>query len=206
MSIFIGIVISVLTGIFSTVLFWWWQAKLLTPKVKICPTLGKYVFRDGKNRYQFKVTNIGRRPVAEITIIVRIIMPGLLRPGARQILTLCELRRPWLKKGQDVLYPIHPDQMSKDDKEEYSSHFPDPIADALLKKTDDDVDLIEFLQIRPGSVIQVHVVATDSFSIARAYFEQEFGLDDFRDSPFIMNSCDHAGQPQEAGPVEDLTY
>jgi hypothetical protein len=197
MSIFIGIVISVLTGIFSTVLFWWWQAKLLTPKVKICPTLGKYVLWNGKDQYQFKVTNTGRRPVAEITITVRAIMPNLLRPGGNEIITFCELRRPWLKRGRDVLFPIHPEQMSKDDKEKYSSHFPDPIADALLNETDDDVDLIEFLQISPGSAIQVYVVATDSFSIARAYFEQEFGLKDFKDSQFIINSCDHAEQAQE---------
>jgi hypothetical protein len=42
MNTLINIVVGIGTGVLSAITFWWWQAKLLRPRITLCPTIARY--------------------------------------------------------------------------------------------------------------------------------------------------------------------
>jgi hypothetical protein len=207
MSMVIGIIISVLTGVCASALFWWWQAKLLRPKITICPTLARYEEGNGDRRCQFRIVNSGRRPVAEIAIRVQAVMPGLVHSDKKEILDIREIERPWLGNGKVVTYTIRSSYLTQDSKRRYRQYFPPTIADALLADPEIEVDMQDFLSSCKHSVIRIYVASSDTFSGARAFVTREFTSEDFRDGPFVQSGCDHMGHYHyELKEMEDLAH
>jgi hypothetical protein len=195
MSTIIGVVLGLATGVLASMLFWWWQAKLLQPKVAVCPTLTRYEVLDGRRVCEFKVVNTGRRPAADIFIAVRLIVPGLISPGMNQVFKLREEGFPWLDKGEDQYFSISPSQLSDSDKKRYGQFFPKKIAEALTAGSEAEIAMWELLDACKDATVNVYLAASDSFSGARAFGKRTFQLSDVRDGAFLENStCSHTGR------------
>lgn len=204
MSIAFGIIISVLTGLLASALFWWWQAKLLRPRLMICSTLARYVLPDGTRQCQVKIINVGRRAVADLEVTVRAAMPGLVRADATEILTVRDVHRPWLSKGSSVLYAIRPDHIAEQDRRRFSDNFPPLIASALLDESRDRIDIKDVLETRPDSRLIAYVAASDSFSGARVFERHAFGMADFSNGYFRKGrNCSHSEQCIDMGEPAD---
>jgi hypothetical protein len=203
-STFIGVALSLATGVLASMLFWWWQAKLLQPKVTICPTLAKYELPDGRRVCELKVVNNGRRPAADILLTVRLIVPGLASPGANQVFKLREESFPWLDRGEDHYFLISLNQLSETSKTDYGQLFPNKIADAFVLGTEADIPVWEVLELCIGATINVYLAANDAFSGARAFQKQTFQLSDLREGAFLEDStCSHTGRYQEVQLKQD---
>jgi hypothetical protein len=131
MAVALAIITGVATGVLASALFWLWQAKLLRPRLIICPTLAKYALADGDTRYQFKVTNAGRRAVADIRIWVKVLMPDLVTAGSTEVIAILEVENPWMRAGGYYRRRIHPGQMPDTTRRSYGRYFPPDVRDAL---------------------------------------------------------------------------
>lgn len=192
MSTLVGIVIGLITGVFASMLFWWWQAKILQPKVTICPTLARYKSREGKERCEVKLINSGRRSAADLLVKIHLIVPGLTGHGINQVFVLREERLPWLSPKEDWYYLIDPSQFSDRDRQDYEHFFFDSFGIPLRNLT--DVSMRKFLERCEGAVIKVFVAANDSFSGAAAFSKQEFELGDISIGAFLEgDTCSHTG-------------
>jgi len=201
MNLLIGIVTGVVTGVLASALFWLWQAKLMRPRMAICPTLAKYALSDRQTRYQFKILNVGRRPVADVRVWVRVLMPGLVKAGTPEVINILEFERPWIAKGGSHRRRINPSHMPDDTRRSYQKYFPTKINELL--RAGQAIDLVDFLKIREGSTLRVEVAATDAFSGARAYVQQLFGLDDIKEGAFLKNSCSQSGRFDDAADLHE---
>jgi hypothetical protein len=151
MTILVSIISSVLTGIVSSVLFWWWRAQLMRPKLLLCPMVAHYrLGGEAESRYQIKIINKRRRPVVDLNINVALIIPDLVRQGSTEIISLHKFERPFL----DVLvkYRIQPEDMPSQTQISYLRYFPPHIAEAIRgHKT---VDLKELLALHSNSAFE----------------------------------------------------
>lgn len=150
MTVVIGIVTGVLTGVASAALFWWWQAKLMRPKLILCPTIARYRLPDDKvDRYQIKINNGRRRLAIDLKVTVSIHLPDLVRTGSTETVTLHKSENPSL--NINVRHRIQPGRMPQDTKDRYLSYLPPHLAKSI--RHGETVDLGEFFTLR---FIQVH--------------------------------------------------
>lgn len=172
-------------------LFWWWQAKLLQPKVTICSTLARYQNSDGRAQCEVKLVNHGHRSAADLSVKIQLVVPGLINPGANQVFDLRDEHLPWLSPKEDWYYLIAPDQLSDSDKRTYETIFLTNFRVPLS----DELDMRKLLESCKGASVKVFVAANDAFSGAKAFSKQSFGARDFRDGEFREgDTCNHTGQ------------
>jgi hypothetical protein len=201
MAVAIGIITGVLTGIISAVLFWWWQAKLMRPKLILCPTIARYRLPGEKvDRYQIKIINGRRRLAVDLKVTVAIHLPGLVRHGSVETLTLLKSENPSL--GINVRYRIQPGRMPQDTKDRYLSYFPAYLAKSISHGQ--TVDLDEFFKIYEGAFLRVSASATDSFSGANGFVRETYYADSMRAGRFAGGrSCEHSGLLEEPEDRDD---
>jgi len=148
MAILIGIITGVLTGVISAALFWWWQAKLMRPKLRLCPTIARYrLARDEVDRYQIKVINGRRRLAVDLRVTVSIHLPDLVSPGSVETLSLHRFENPSL--GKNIRYRIQPGHMPQDTQRRYLKYLPPHLA--TPNKNGNVVDLGEFFKLYEGA-------------------------------------------------------
>jgi hypothetical protein len=178
-SIIVGIVTGVLTGLASAILFWWWQALLMKPKLKVSPTVARYILAgDATHRYQFKVINTARRAATNVRITVSARLPGLVREGSTEIIRIQEFDTQWFNKRGASLYRIQPSRMPPEMSTAYLKYFPEPLALAISTGT--AVDLIDFLSLRPNSKIRIDVSATDSIAGAAGHARCDYTIEEIK--------------------------
>lgn len=160
----------------SATLFWWWQALLMKPKIKVSPTIAKYILEgDTTHRYQFKVINTTRRAATNVKITISARFPGLVREGSTEIIRIQEFDAQWFNKRSASLYRIKPSSMSSEMSTAYLKYFPESLAQAISSGA--AVDLIDFLSIRPNSKIRIHVSATDSIAGAANHARCDYTIE-----------------------------
>src|SRR5215467_14380656 len=141
MTLAVGIITGVLTGVASAALFWWWQAKLMRPKLLLCRTIAYYrLAQDKADRYQIKIMNGRRRPAVDLRVTVSIHLPGLLRHGSVEILLINKFESPFLDKA--ITYGIQPSHMPQDTQQCYLNYLPADLAGSI--RSGEPVDLEEF--------------------------------------------------------------
>ena len=194
----LGIATGVLAGLASSILFWWWQARILRPRITLCPELGRY--RPNSTpafNYQLKVVNSGRRAMVNLRAAVRILMPDLVRKGSVEVLQLETQERPWLDAKAQVRYNVRPNTIADDTRARYRQFFSAAINGAF--EAGEDVDLLDFLAQSPRASISVIVSAEDSFSGARRFMKQTYGPANMGTGRHLPGtSCQCTGQLEDA--------
>ena len=103
-GIFVTVVTGVLTGIAASALFWWMQAKLLRPKLVICPNLRLVVGQNSNSEThlvcEFIVINHSRFAAADISIKANFSVPSLLSEGGVFDFYMRDLAVPWIEPGK----------------------------------------------------------------------------------------------------------
>lgn len=191
MTVVIGIVTGVLTGVASAALFWWWQAKLMRPKLILCPTIARYRLPDDKvDRYQIKINNGRRRLAIDLKVTVSIHLPDLVRTGSTETVTLHKSENPSL--NINVRHRIQPGRMPQDTKDRYLSYLPPHLAKSI--RHGETVDLGEFFTLYPGAFLVVSASAVDSFSGAGSFMQGKYYADSVKIGRFAGGrSCEHSG-------------
>lgn len=191
MAILVGIITGVLTGVMSAALFWWWQAKLMRPKLRLCPTIARYkLARDKVDRYQIKVINGRRRPAVDLRVTVSIHLPGLVKAGSVETLSLHKFENPSL--GKNIRYRIQPGHMPQDTRRRYLNYLPQHIAVPI--RNGNVVDLGEFFKLYKGAFLKVSATAIDSFSGASGFVQIKYYVESVRIGGFVGGrSCEHSG-------------
>jgi hypothetical protein len=192
MSSFLGIVLGVVTGIASSIIFWFLQFRVFRTKLKISPTIARYTYVRGGIRNQLKIRNVSRRDVVEVSVTIRAILPGLVRPTSQTVITLGEWRRPVLKKRDEVQYQVRPEFMPEDEHARHTRNLPLEMVEAI--KAAEPVDLIDFLNLAPESYIEVYVFGTDAVSGARGFAAQRITAQEVRSGAFLPGSFKQTGQ------------
>jgi hypothetical protein len=203
MAVVIGIVTGVLTGVGASAIFWWWQAQLMKPKIILCPTLAKYVRPfDNATRYQFKIINKRRRAAANIRITVSAVFPGLIYETSTETIRIQDFDLHWFKGHAHRLFRVQPSRMKVESREAYLKYLPSHIAVAI--SNGDNVDLADFLNLRPNSRIQVDVSATDPIAGAISHVQCNYTAKEIRIGRFRKGiSCEHTGIFETGAPTEE---
>jgi hypothetical protein len=202
MTVVIGIVTGVLTGIAAALIFWWWQARLMRPKITLCPTLAKYVRPyDNNTRYQFKIINKSRRAAAYVRITISAVFPGLIYKNSRETIRIRDLDMHWFQGHSHRLFRVQPSRMIVESRDSYLKYFPNHIAVAI--NNGDNVDLIDFLNVRPNSILQIDVSATDPTTGAISHVQCRYTTQEIKIGRFRRDSCEHTGI-FEAGPPAEV--
>lgn len=190
MTVAIGALTGVLTGLASAALFWWWQAKLTRPKIGLCPVLAHYRLRgDQADRYQYKITNKGSRPVADIRVTVVARMPGLITAESTSLYVLHQHEVPWLDKGGSTRFRINPGRLLERNENVSLGYFPSEMA-ALIRSAG-ELDLPLFMGLCPQATIQIIVAAVDALTGAQKRDYHIYSADDVRTGSFTASAdCD----------------
>jgi hypothetical protein len=178
-NVFVTVLIGVATGLAASALFWWLQAKLLRPKIIICPDL-RLAEPEEKDSAaplscEFKIVNRSRFAAADISIKANLALAGLLGDGSRYIFYMRDLAVAWMEPGADDEYFIGPSYLSQvDDQKEYCKKLEDMLGRPLA-----GLDMRELMQSFPGSHVAVYVAANHAFSGARSFKRAKFTEKDF---------------------------
>jgi hypothetical protein len=104
MSIFLTVFTGVATGLAASALLWWLQAKLLRPKIVICPDLRLTGAEEEDSSThlscEFKIVNRRRFAAADISIKANLALSGLLGDGSRYIFYMRDLTLAWMEPGR----------------------------------------------------------------------------------------------------------
>lgn len=99
---------GVATGLAASALFCWLQAKLLRPKIYICPELRLVKAKCEKSATnftcEFKVVNRSHFAAADLSIKANLAVPGLPSDGSRYVFYMRDLALPWMEPGADEEY------------------------------------------------------------------------------------------------------
>jgi hypothetical protein len=179
MSILLTIFTGVATGLAASALFWWLQAKLLRPKIVICPDLrlAEVEEKDSTAHFscEFKIINRSRFAAADISIKANLAVPGLLSGGSRYIFYMRDVTIAWMDPGADEEYFIGPVYLwQDDDQKEYCTRL-----EGMLGKSLGQLDLRELMKSCPGSYVTVFVASNHAFSGARSFKHAKFTEKDF---------------------------
>jgi hypothetical protein len=196
-AIAIGIITGVLTGVVSATLFWWWQAKLMRPKLLLCLTIAHYKFaRDKVDRYQIKIINGRRRLAVDLRVTVSMYVPGLVNPDSVETVLFHKFENPSLNKN--IRYRIQPGYMPQDVQRRYLNYLPAHLSAAI--RSGKPVDLGEFFKLHEDAFLKVSASATDSFSGASGFVQGKYYADSVRMGKFAGGkSCEHSGVFEEKG-------
>lgn len=192
MDTFLGIVLAVVTGIASSIIFWFLQFRIFRTKLEISPTIAHYTYTPDETRNQLKIRNMSSRDVVEVSITIRAVIPGLVRPSSQAVMTLGEWRRPVLRKRDEVQYRVRPEFMPDDEQARYARYLPPEMVSAM--RAAEPINLIEFLQLGTDSFIEVYVFGTDAVSGARGFAEQTITLQSVQPGAFLPGSFEQTGQ------------
>lgn len=163
MTVALSITVGVATGITSSALFWLLQAKALRPKIRLEPVMSRHRLpHDTVDRCQVKYVNRRRRPAFDLRFTVRFRMPGLVREGSIEWLLCLSESIPWVAGRSYRRHTIRPNQMPEAMIARYGKYMPTWVTQTI--STGGDIDLVTFLNLCPGSSIEVTVYASDSFS------------------------------------------
>ena len=192
MSAVVGIVLGVVTGVAASVIFWYLQFRVFRTKLQISPTIARYTHAQGGIRNQVKIRNSSRRDIVELSVTMRATLPGLVRPHSAAVITLGEWRRPILKRRGEVQYGVRPELMAEAEQARFARYLPLDMATAIAAA--EAVDLIEFLGLSEGSLIEVYVFGTDALSGARGFATQMFSAREVCPGEFLPDSFSQTGQ------------
>ncbi len=167
------------TGLAASALFWWLQAKLLRPKIVICPDLRltKAEEKDSAARLscEFQITNQSRFAIADISIKANLSRPGLLGDGSSYIFYMRDLTVAWMEPRTHEEYFIGPKYLLQDDdQKEYCTRL-----EGVLGKSLGQLDMHELMESCPGSFVTVFVTSDHSPSGARSFKRAKFTEKDF---------------------------
>ena len=195
MTLAVGIITGVLTGVASAALFWWWQAKLMRPKLLLCRTIAYYrLAQDRADRYQIKIMNGRRRPAVDLRVTVSIHLPGLLRHSSVEILLIHKFESPFLDKA--ITYGIQPSHMPQDTQQRYLNYLPADLAGSI--RSGEPVDLEEFFKLHKEAYLRVDASAMDSFSGASCLVRSKYGVESIKAGRFAAGkSCEHTDVLEE---------
>ena len=173
------IIIGVATGLAASALFWWLQAKLLRPRIVICPSLRLVEGEEGASRtrptWEFTVINRGRFAAADISLKVNFSVPGLLSAGNVFNFYMRDLSVSWMEPGTDDQYVIGPKHLLQDDEQkEYCTKL-----EKMLGRSLRQLDMLELLEACAGSYVTVFVASNHAFSGARSFTRGVFAEKDF---------------------------
>ena len=187
-----GIVLAVATGIASSIIFWFLQFRVFRTKLEIGPTIAHYAYTRGGTRNQLKIRNMSGRDVVEVSVTIRVVIPGLVRPSSQAVITLGEWRRPILRKRDEVQYLVRPEFMPDDEQARYARYLPAHMVSAM--RSAESIDLIEFLQLGTGAFVEVYVFGTDAVSGARGFAAQTIALEGIQPGAFLPGTFEQTGQ------------
>ena len=192
MSTFLGVMLAVVTGIASSIIFWYLQFRVFRTKLKISPTIAHYTYRQGGIRNQLKIRNVSRRDVVEVSVTIRAVLPDLIRPSSQTVITLGEWRRPVLKNGDEVQYQVRPEFMPED---EQARHIRQSAGkNSCSHKGCGTSRSNRFPEPGTESYIEVYVFGTDSVSGARGFAAQRITAQEIRPGAFLPGSFEQTGQ------------
>jgi hypothetical protein len=168
-SVLFTILISVATGLAASALFWWLQAKLLRPKVVICPDLRLIKSAKGENSKhsvcEFYAINRGRFAAADISIKATFLVPDFLTHGKDFAFYMRDIVTAWLGPGMDNQYVIGPQHLLHDsEQKEYCARLERKIGKSLRQ-----IDMRELMESCPGSYVTVFMASNHAFSGARSF-------------------------------------
>jgi hypothetical protein len=187
-----GVIVGVASGLVASLIFWWFQFRVFRVRLELSPTVSKYRFRDEEySRYQVKLKNRSRRDGLDVRVIVRCAIPGLVRRGTIEVLTLDERSYPVVRARKYMRLRIEPGRMPEQTRTAYSSYFAPSMRAAL--ESGQSIDLEQFLALRAESELRVYVSATDSLSGARSFVPREYSQGDIRVGRFREFSFEQTG-------------
>ena len=194
MAIFLSVFIGVATGLAASALFWFLQAKLLRPKMTICPalTITKVAEKSSETHFscEFKIVNRSRFAAADITVKANLYMPGFFTDGSNYIFYMRDLTVAWMDPGADNDFFIGPDYLLRsDDQREYCTKLEDRLGESLER-----LDMPRLMQSCPGSYVTVFVTSNHAFSGGRSFIRAKFIEKDF--TVIDNNVMQHASADQ----------
>jgi hypothetical protein len=118
-------------------------------------------------------------------------VPGLVRPGSVETITLARHEVPYLQGHDSLRWTVRPEIMPSDQVRRFSRYFGDELRERLLRRR--DLDLMELVNAYPGCLVEAVAVAADSYTGSRSVVQAIFGINDFRIGRFVDDTCDHTG-------------
>ena len=188
-NIVLTVVIGVATGLAASALFWWLQAKLLRPKMIICPDLRlvRAVNSNSEIHFvcEFTLINRSRFAAADISIKANFTVPGLLSEHGVFDFYMRDLVVPWMEPGKGDHYIIGSEYLlHESDQKEYYTRLENRLGKSLER-----LNMRELVEACAGSYVTVFVASNHTFSGARAFKRAIFTEKDFI---LASNSCERA--------------
>jgi hypothetical protein len=177
---------AVATGMLSSFVVWWFLTRRLRPRIRLCPTLATYIDLNGELRTQFRIRNAGRRAAEDIRVTVSLRMPDLVIVGTVEIALLATHEVAFLPPGVPRRWSIRCEKAKG--LAIFMKYAPEELEE--LYKAGKRIALADVLAALDATV-RIGVLATDSYSNTREYFQRIFSAEDIRVGRFVGRGCDH---------------
>jgi hypothetical protein len=182
MELLISALIGIPLGILASLVAWWIQFCLITPKIRFSPFISKLYFKDAGTRYRLKIKNFGKRGIIDIEVFPILRIKGL-RPelpnnwtNITLATTLTNNRISSLKV--DRIFSILPESNTK---------FSDRIFPENIRKKykNQELNLEDLLELGGNVKLVVQLFGYDEFSGSRKLFESNsYALKDIKYGKF----------------------
>jgi hypothetical protein len=206
MSLVVSVVVGIASGLLASILFWYVQYRAFRVRLSLSPTIAKYrIAGEEILRYQFKITNTGRREAIDLRIMLTASIRDLVRAGSSETIALAEWSPPILRAGKSFRYRIEPTHMAQRSRDLYWKYFTPEIQDYLERR--EPIPLEKFLQLgSPASEFRVFVFATDALSGARSLASVAYTFDKIEDGRFKLGTFEHTGHLETDDETVDSDY
>lgn len=189
----VSLIASFWTGIASSLLTWWALTRLVRPRLKWDTTISKYRFSDDRPnsfRYQVALRNASRRTAVDVSIRIRLSIPGLVSDRVTEHITLRRETLPQIAGKKVVRWRVRIDKANYEAIHRYEKYLPDTLWQQGAKGP--RVDLCELMAVFPTMWVEVSALGSDQYTWARTFALQNIYKEGVRVGR--RRGKDHTGQ------------
>lgn len=177
-----SIVVGLGTGILSALISWWMLTRLMRARLAWRNGVARYRLSDSpdeKYRYAVALRNPSRRDAVDINLVVRLRVPGLIRPKGVEVIPLRTEWIPVVNAKREVSSRVRLEMVDDDTRRRFATALPQPFRDQWAAGA--SIDLTELMLALTGSTITVWAFGSDKYTWARAVAFEEFTVEEFID-------------------------